>query len=110
MPLDRIIVVGFKANDQAPVSRTERLWAQRQSTAVEAINVTLGTTGSSTFVDYRVRWRLDLETTLPSLLVVVDPPADPGSTGAVEYSVDSVSFDERRRSFITLHCRREAEA
>lgn len=99
MPLDRRIQLRIFASRGSPAVTVANVWADRQSASVEQIQERLGSESGTLFVDYRVRWRADLEAIIPGLLDVVDDAAN-------VYSVSGVSTDDQRRSFLTLHCSR----
>lgn len=101
MPADRVIEIGFKATAAAKPSRSITVWADRQNASADRIFQTLGSVSGETFVDYRTRWRQDLESTIPGLLQVTD--------NSLVYQCEGISFDDARRSFVTLHCRRGSD-
>ena len=104
MPLDRRIELRiFTAIGQVPNSPSTiaSVWADRQSASIERIQESLGSTGGTLFVDYRIRWRVDVEAIIPGLLLVRDEAAN-------EYEVSGISTDDRRRSFLTIHCSRSS--
>ena len=105
MPLDRRIELRiFDSIDRVPRGNPETIsnvWADRLGASVERIQETLASTSGELFVDYRVRWRRDIEAIIPGLLIVRD---DAGN----EYEVSGISTDDKRRSFLTLHCSRAA--
>ena len=105
MPLDRRIELRiFDSINQVPRGNPETIsnvWADRLGASVERIQETLASTSGELFVDYRVRWRRDIEAIIPGLLIVRD---DAGN----EYETISISTDDKRRSFLTLHCSRAA--
>ena len=98
MPLDRRIELRISSELGSPVT-VANVWADRQSASVEQIQERLGSEGGTLFVDYRIRWRADIESIIPGFLAVFD---DAGA----EYAVSGVSTDDQRRSFLTIHCSR----
>ena len=105
MPLDRRIELRiFDSIGGVPRGNPETIanvWADRQGASVERIQESLASISGVLFVDYRVRWRRDIEAIIPGLLIVRD---DAGN----EYEVSGISTDDKRRSFLTLHCSRSA--
>ena len=103
MPLDRRIELRIFDNAKGiprgdPV-HVETVWADRQSASIERVQEALAELSGTLFVDYRIRWRADIEGLIPSLLVVHDDAAN-------EYEVNGISTDDRRRSFLTIQCSR----
>ena len=105
MPLDRRIELrNFDSIGQVPRGNPETIssvWADRQGASVERISESLASVSGVLFVDYRVRWRADIEAIIPGLLIVRDDAKN-------EYNVETISADDQRRSFLTIHCNRSA--
>ena len=99
MPLDRRIELRISENIGSLAVTVETVWADRQSASIERIEQALATFSGTLFVDYRIRWRADVEAIIPGLLVVRDDADN-------EYEVSGVSTDDQRRSFLTIHCSR----
>ena len=101
MPLDRRIELRiFETLGGSPDTVID-VWADRQSASIERIQESLASTGGTLFVDYRIRWRADVEAIIPGLLIVRD---DAGN----EYEVSGVATDDQRRSFLTIQCSRSS--
>ena len=102
MPLDRRIELRI-FDDIADVPRgspatVANVWADRQFRAsVERIQESLASTGGTLFVDYRIRWRADVESIIPGLLIVRDEAGN-------DYEVSGVATDDQRRSYLTIQC------
>ena len=105
MPLDRRIELRiFDSIGGVPRGNPETIsnvWADRLGASVERRWEKLASVDGVLFVDYRVRWRRDIEAIIPGLLIVRDDQEN-------EFSVTGISTDDRRRSFLTLHCSRAA--
>ena len=102
MPLDRRIQLSiFPPGGGSTPTTVVDVWADRQSASVERISESLASVSGVLFVDYRVRWRADIEAIIPGFLIVRDDAEN-------EYNVDSISADDQRRSFLTIHCNRSA--
>ena len=105
MPLDRRIELRiFAAIAQVPrgsPATVATVWADRQGASVERIQENLASLSGTLFVDYRIRWRADIEAIIPGLLVVRDDADN-------EYDVSGVSTDDQRRSFLTIQCSRSS--
>ena len=105
MPLDRRIELRiFDAISQVPrgsPATVETVWADRLGASVERIQESLASTGGTLFVDYRIRWRADVEAIIPGLLIVRD---DAGN----DYEVSGVATDDQRRSYLTVQCSRSS--
>ena len=103
--LDRRIELRlFDSIDQVPRGDPETIssvWADRLGASVERIQESLASVSGVLFVDYRIRWRADIEARIPGLLIVRDDAEN-------EYEVSGISTDDKRRSFLTLHCSRAA--
>ena len=103
MPLDRRIELRiFDAIREVPrgsPATVATVWADRQSASIERIEQSLASLSGTLFVDYRIRWRADVEAIIPGLLIVLD---DAGNS----YEVNGVSTDDQRRSHLTVQCSR----
>ena len=105
MPLDRRIELRI-FDDIANVPRgtpatVANVWADRQSASIERIQEQLASLSGTLFVDYRLRWRADIESIIPGLLIVRDDQNN-------EFEVNGVSTDDQRRSFLTVQCSRSS--
>ena len=107
MPLDRRIELRiFDAISEVPrgsPATVATVWADRQGASIERIQESLASLSGTLFVDYRIRWRADIEAIIPGLLIVHDDAAN-------EYEVNGVSTDDQRRSFLTIQCSRSSSA
>ena len=100
MTLDRRIELRIFDDIQAVPGGTPKviahLWADRLSASLDRIEITLSSTDATLLVDYRIRWRQDLEGIKTGLVIVRDEAGR-------DFSVSSISIDDSRRSFLTLH-------
>ena len=101
MPLDRRIELRIFETLGGSPATVATVWADRQGASVERIQEQLASTGGTLFVDYRIRWRADVEAMIPGLLVVRD---DAGN----DYEVSGVATDDQRRSYLTIQCSRSS--
>ena len=76
MPLDRLVELRiFDRISQVPRGNpalVETVWADRQGASVEHIQEQLASLDGVLFVDYRLRWRQDIESIIPGYLRLRD--------------------------------------
>ena len=101
MPLDRRIQLRIFETLGGSPATVATVWADRQAASVERIQESIGSTGATLFVDFRIRWRADIEAIIPGLLVVRDEAAN-------DYEVSGVATDDERRSYLTVQCSRSS--
>ena len=107
MPLDRLVELRiFDRRSQVPrgsPALVETVWADRQGASVEQIQDRLASLDGVLFVDYRLRWRQDIESIIPGYLRLRDEAGN-------EYEVNGISTEDSRRSYLVIHCSRAADA
>ena len=104
MPLDRRIELRiFASLGEGRPATVANVWADRLSASIERIQEALASTSGELLWITGSGGRQDLEALIPALLIVVD---DAGN----EFEVSGISTDDRRRSFLTIHCSRSQES
>ena len=105
MPLDRLLELRIFDNiSQVPrgtPALVETVWADRVGASVERIQEQLASLDGLLFVDYRLRWRPDIESIIPGFLRLRDEAGN-------EYEVSGISTEDARRSYLVIHCSRAA--